>query len=88
MSYRVDIKRKVSKQIADLPDKERAKVIKAIESLGNDPRPNGCKKLKGQSGLYRVDAAKDYRIIYSVEDSIMVIEVLKVGDRKDVYRGL
>ena len=84
MPYKVDIKGKVAKQIADLPDREKSKVLEAIRGLKTNPRPDGCKKLKGHKGLYRVDAARDYRIIYSVEDSIMVVEVLKVGGRKDV----
>jgi mRNA interferase RelE/StbE len=52
--------------------------------LATNPRPANCKKLKGFKGLYRIRAG-DYRIIYRIEDNALIIEVIRIGDRKDIY---
>ncbi len=62
-----------------------AKLIATIESLATEPRPNGVRKLTGTQDLYRVRVA-DYRIVYRIEDDRLVIEVVRVAHRKEVYR--
>ena len=52
--------------------------------MADDPRPPGCKKLKGVENLYRLREG-DYRVIYSVEDRVLRVIVVAVGNRKDVY---
>jgi mRNA interferase RelE/StbE len=59
-------------------------LIAVIENLSEEPRPSGCKKLKGRKDQYRVRSG-DYRIIYSVEDALLVVEVIALGHRRDVY---
>jgi mRNA interferase RelE/StbE len=54
-----------------------------IQALSTNPRPHGCKKLKGRDG-YRIRKG-DFRIIYDVYDKLLIIEVIAVGDRKDIY---
>ena len=56
-----------------------------IQALATDPRPPGCRKLTGLDDVFRVRVGR-YRVLYSIEDRRLVIIVLKVGDRKDVYR--
>jgi mRNA interferase RelE/StbE len=56
-----------------------------MEALGFDPRPRGCKKLHGEDSFYRVRAG-DFRIIYAVRDDVLVVLVVKIGNRRDVYR--
>ena len=60
------------------------KVLEALVSLSENPRPNGCKKLVGtDSWRFRVG---EYRIVYSIEDNVLLIEVIRVAHRKEVYR--
>ena len=65
--------------------KDRQRIVRRIEGLAEDPRPSGCQKLSGQD-RYRVRQG-EYRIVYSVEDEDLIVYVVKVGHRKDVYRG-
>jgi mRNA interferase RelE/StbE len=66
-------------------DKKVIQVIKtAIASLANDPRPSGCKKLKGEDA-YRIRVG-DYRVIYEIEDDKIIVIVVSVGHRKDIYK--
>jgi len=58
-------------------------LLDTIEKLAVDPRPEGCKKLKGRSG-YRVRKG-DYRIIYDIQDDVLIIEVVAVGHRRQIY---
>lgn len=60
------------------------KILAAIESLENAPRPPGCKKLKDRGGLFRIRVG-DFRVLYDIKDEILVILVVDVGDRKEIY---
>ena len=82
--YKIFIKPSATKEIEALPKKDCVRVIDKIKSLAEDPRPVGSQKLSGQE-KYRVRQG-NYRIVYSIEDTILVVTVVKVGDRKDVYR--
>lgn len=66
--------------------KDRQRIVKRIEQLRDDPRPVGCQKLSGHS-RYRVRQGQ-CRIVYGVEDDQLIVYVVKVGHRKDVYRAL
>jgi mRNA interferase RelE/StbE len=84
--YRVSIKRSAVKEIEAIPQKkERQRIIRRIGQLANDPRPPGSKKLSGHD-KYRIRQGT-YRIVYSIEDNELTVVVVKVGQRKDVYRG-
>jgi len=84
--YKVSIKRSAVKEIEAIPQKkERQRIISRIGQLANDPRPPGSKKLSGHD-KYRIRQGT-YRIVYSIEDNELVVVVVKVGHRKDVYRG-
>jgi mRNA interferase RelE/StbE len=61
-------------------------VRKRLKSLQNNPRPQGVKKLAGEDDLYRLREG-DYRIIYTIQDKDLVVLVVKIGDRKEVYRS-
>jgi mRNA interferase RelE/StbE len=73
------------KELVTLPKLMIARLITAIESLATDPRPNGVRKLTGTQDMYRVRVA-DYRIVYRIEDDRLVIEVVRVAHRKEVYQ--
>jgi mRNA interferase RelE/StbE len=83
--YNVVIQRNAQKQLNGLPRQSQARVMRAIDGLAIDPRPPSVVKLSGEENLYRVRAG-DYRVIYSVQDAALLVLIVKVGDRKDVYR--
>ena len=84
--YKVSIKRSALKEIEAIPlKKERQRIISRIGQLANDPRPPGSKKLSGHD-KYRIRQGS-CRIVYSIEDNELVVVVVKMGHRKDVYRG-
>lgn len=83
--YKVEIKKSAVKEIGHLSHKDMKVVLNKIESLSENPRPHDCKKLSGQE-KYRVRCG-NYRILYSIEDDILIVFVIKVGHRKDVYRA-
>ena len=83
-SYRLFIKPSASKEIEGLPKQDRRKVVAKIQGLAKDPRPAGCERLSGHE-QYRLRQG-DYRILYSIEDKDLIVAVVKVGNRKEVYR--
>lgn len=84
--YKVSIKRSAVKEIEAIPQKkERQRIIRRIGQLAEDPCPPGSKKLSGND-KYRVRQGS-YRIVYSIEDNELIVVIVKVGHRKDVYRG-
>jgi mRNA interferase RelE/StbE len=82
--YRIVFKKSVAKDLKKIPKKDVSKILKVIRSLADDPRPPQVKKLSGQD-RYRMRQG-NYRILYSIEDAQLVVTVVKVGDRRDVYR--
>ena len=84
MSYHVSIEKSVLKQLAKVPEPDYSRIKSAILSLARNPRPAGCKKLKGRSA-YRIRQG-NYRVIYEVGDQQLRVLVVAVGNRRDVYR--
>jgi mRNA interferase RelE/StbE len=82
--YEIVFSKHAEKDLEKLPAKVVAKIIPVIISLEDNPRPIGCKKLKGYSDLWRIRMG-NYRIIYSIEDKILLVDIREVGDRKDIY---
>ncbi len=81
--YKVEIKKSAVKEIEKLPKRDLQAVLEKIGSLSENPRQAGCKKLSSQE-KYRVRCG-DYRILYSIEDVVLIVYVVKIGHRKDVY---
>jgi mRNA interferase RelE/StbE len=82
--FELRFKPSVAKDLRGIPKTEVRRLLKRIEALGDDPRPAGCEKLTGRD-LYRIRQGV-YRIVYSVDDAAVVIEVIKVAHRREVYR--
>lgn len=82
--YEVYLTKTASKQLDKLPDSIAVPLIELISGLAINPRPHGSKKLKGRLG-YRIRKG-DYRIIYDIYDERLVVEVIALGHRKDIYR--
>ena len=87
MKYRLEILPTAQREIASLPPKDRERVDERIRSLADNPRPAGAIALRGYRNLFRLRVGK-YRIIYQVRDDVLVVMVVKVGHRRDVYRSL
>jgi len=83
-SYSLLIKKSAEKELRSLPKTDLARIAERIQGLAHSPRPPGCEKLSGQD-RYRVRQG-DYRIVYSVNDDQRVLEVVKIGHRREVYR--
>lgn len=84
--YTLVINRSASKEIRNLSASARQRVLAAIEALAYDPRPRGCKKLRGTENDYRVRIG-NYRVIYQIQDQVVTVIVLKVGHRRDIYES-
>jgi mRNA interferase RelE/StbE len=82
-SYQVILSKKAEKQLDKLSDSIAAPILNAIQALEDNPRPHGYRKLVGMSG-YRIRVG-DYRVIYDIFDQELVIDIITVGNRKDVY---
>jgi mRNA interferase RelE/StbE len=82
--YELRFKNSVIKDLRALPRSDVAKVLERIDALRDDPRPPGSEKLSGQE-RYRVRQGS-YRILYEIEDQQVVVTVVKVGHRREVYR--
>ena len=83
--YSIQIKKSAYKELSQISLPYNKKIILAIDNLANNPKPEGVKKLKGQEA-YRIRVA-DYRIIYTIEEIIKVVEIQRIRHRKDAYRS-
>ncbi|HEU0143682.1 MAG TPA: type II toxin-antitoxin system RelE/ParE family toxin [Nitrososphaera sp.] len=83
-SYKVEWKRSAVKELRDLPKDAVERILKAVELLSENPYPVGVRKLVGSEHTYRIREG-DYRVIYTVTASSVVVEIIRVGHRKDVY---
>jgi len=85
-SYSVFIKPSAAKEIEAVGQKDdRQRIVTRIRSLARDPRPFGSEKLSGKGDLYRLRVGR-YRVVYSVGDAELVVVIVRVGHRKNVYR--
>lgn len=89
MKYNIQISRKIAKKLLRLPKKDQKKIIEKIDLLIENPKPEGYKKLSGKNdpALYRIRVG-DYRIIYAIEEDCLIILIVEVGHRKDIYNCL
>jgi mRNA interferase RelE/StbE len=85
MSYHIEFAKPAAKQLKALSLQEQQRIKSKIDALVDSPRPDGVVKLSGEDNLYRIRVG-DYRIIYSIQDNQLLILVLKIGHRRDVYQ--
>lgn len=87
MSGRYDIRlsRRAAKALAKLERRDQQRIRAAIELLSDDPRPPTCVALAGEDSVYRVRVG-DFRILYEIVDEVLVVHVVGIGHRRDVYR--
>jgi mRNA interferase RelE/StbE len=83
-SYEIEISRTAEKQLKKLSEEDQLRVARAVLALGEEPRPRGSRKLSGYDDVFRIRVGR-FRVLYSVAESRLVVLVLKIGHRKDVY---
>jgi mRNA interferase RelE/StbE len=85
MAYAILLAPPAERQLKALTESTQKRIVKRLKSLQHNPRLQGVKKLAGEDGLYRIREGS-YRIIYKVQDKELIVLVVKIGDRKEVYR--
>jgi mRNA interferase RelE/StbE len=75
----------VEKTLEKLPEPLAERIENRIQALAHEPRPLGVEKLQGEDNTYRIRSS-DYRIIYEIHDRVLLVRVLTVGNRREVYR--
>ena len=85
MSYRIEFAPRARRQLEKLPREAQVRLAAALSNLQSDPRPRGVKKLTGDEHLYRI-RVRDYQIIYQIRDRELVVLVVKIGHRREIYR--
>lgn len=85
MTYTVEISPAAQRQIKKLTESIQLQIIEELSKLEIDPRPVGVQKMSGEENLYRIRVG-DYRILYEISDRVLLVVVVKVGNRRDVYR--
>lgn len=86
-NYEIFWKKTAVKELKSLPKNISSRIISIVEKLKEEPRPEGVIKIEKLTHHYRLRIS-EYRIIYSIEDNKLIVEIVKIGHRKDVYRGL
>ena len=82
--YKIQVKKSAAKELGKIPQKELVKILGKIENLSINPHPAGSIKLTNQE-KYRIRIG-NYRVLYSIEDNILTVFIVKVGHRKNIYR--
>ena len=86
MAYRVELTPDARKSLKRVPADVQERVLAALFLLGQTPRPSSVKKLSDKRDLYRIRVG-DYRVLYRIQDTVLLVLVVKIGHRRDVYRG-
>lgn len=84
-AYRIEVAQAAVRQLRKLDPQARRRIQAAVELLAQDPRPAGARKLVGGDGEWRVRTG-DYRIVYEIHDQVLLVLVLAIGHRRDIYR--
>ncbi len=85
MTYKIEFSRTAEKRLADLSQVDQKKISRRIDKLASNPFPPGYEKLSGHEDLYRI-RQEDYRVLYTVVEKKLIVLVVKIGHRREVYR--
>ena len=83
-SYRVVLTSSAEKELKELSAQLNARIVPRLENLASNPRPPGCKKLKGGDREWRIRVG-DYRVVYTIDDAKLLVEVMRIRHRSEVY---
>jgi mRNA interferase RelE/StbE len=84
VKYKITLKKSAARELENIPKKDLQRIIKRIQPLAENPRPHGAQKLSGQE-RFRIRQG-DYRIVYSIEDKNQIVDIVKIGHRREIYR--
>ena len=87
MSYTIEFSHKAARQFKGLSKSIQARLKPKIDALAESPRPRGTEKLKGEEDLYRIRVG-DYRVIYQIRDKSLIVLIVKIGGRKEIYQRI
>ena len=87
MSYRIEVKRSAAKALKKIPKTDQKRIADKIDSLAQNPPNPDTTKIKGNNPFHKIRVL-DYRIIYEIQEEVLMILIVKIGHRKDVYKGL
>ena len=85
MAYTVELSNRAKRDLAALTADIQTRIVTALRKLAENPRPSGIEKLKGEENAYRLRVG-DYRVLYEVHDKRLLVLVVKIGHRREVYR--
>ncbi len=84
VSYSLRIKKSAEKELKSIPNPDLKRIVHEIQELAKNPRPHGCEKLDGEE-QYRIRQG-NWRVIYSIQDDGKIVEIFKIGHRREIYR--
>ncbi len=84
-SYRIDVSATAERQLKRFRREDQLSIVRAVQALAAEPHPPGCRKLQGYDDVFRIRVGT-YRVLYSIDGRRIVITVIKIAHRKDVYR--
>ncbi len=84
MGYAIEFRPRARREFRKLPHDVKLRLTKAISRLENEPRPQGCRTLKGEENAYRIRVGS-YRLLYQVHDDKLLVLIVRAGHRKEVY---
>ena len=87
MNYKVEFKKSAAKALELIPKSDQKRIARRIDSLAESPPDPNTTKLKGDNPFHKVRIG-DYRIVYEIQDDVLLILIVKIGHRKDIYRNL
>jgi mRNA interferase RelE/StbE len=82
--YHLSLASSAERELKKLPGQLIARIVPRLEDLASDPRPSGCKKLKGGDGEWRIRVG-DWRVVYTIDDARLLVEVTRIRNRREVY---
>ena len=85
MAYQILFTPRAFRDLEALPDRDRERIARRIDGLAREPRPSGVRKLAGSDDVYRLRVG-DYRVLYTIEDRVVTVSIVRVGHRRDIYR--
>ncbi len=86
LTYTIEIQTKAKRQLKSFEKQTQERIAKAVNQLAKNPRPNNSKALKGFHEIFRIRVG-DYRVIYEIRESELIILVVEIDHRREVYRG-
>ena len=85
--YKIEISSTAERQLKKINREDQIRILRSISLLAQNPRPDGCRKFKGYKDVYRIRIG-NYRVIYEIDGTKIVVTIIKIGHRRDIYHSL